>query len=157
MRRAIFTIFALLWSGAALADYAEGLRAYRIRDYPTALKEFIVAGRNGNIEAQNYLGNMYVRGLGVNQNDQEAMRWFSAAADAGHPASQFNVGLMLLEGRGQRRDPEKAYFWFILASKGNARDIADLATKNIDVVKKRLTPQQIEDAEALVKIWRPRR
>lgn len=157
MRRILFTILALLLAGPASADYAEGLRAYRIRDYPTAIKEFVAAGKAGNVEAQNYLGNMYVRGLGVNQNDQEAMRWFTAAADAGHPASQFNVGLMLLEGRGVRKDPEKAYVWFTLASKGNAPDIADLATKNLEVVKRRLTPQQLEDAEALLKIWRPRR
>jgi len=141
----------------ALADYDEGLRAYRIRDYTVALREFKVAGERGHAEAQYYLGNMYVRGMGVNQNDKEAMRWFSAAADQGNAASQFNVGLMLMEGRGQRKDLERAYYWFILAANGNAPDIASLAAKNRDVVKSRLTPQQVEDAEALVKIWRPRR
>ena len=141
----------------AVADYDEGMRAYRIRDYTSALKEFKVAGEKGHAEAQYYLGNMFVRGMGVNQSDKEAMRWFSASADQGHAASQFNVGLMLMEGRGQRKDLEKAYLWFALAANGNVPDIAALAVKNRDVIKPRLTPQQLEDAEALIKIWRPRR
>ncbi len=162
MRRFVPTlpILAIALSFAsisALADYDEGLRAYRIRDYTTAIREFKIAGERGNTEAQYYLGNMFVRGMGVNQSDKEAMRWFSAAADQGHPASQFNVGLMLMEGRGQRKDLEKAYYWFVLAANGNAPDIAGLAAKNRDVIKARLTPQQLEDADALVKIWRPRR
>ena len=158
MKRAAF---ALLWllaaAGPASATFDDGIRAYRIRDYPAALKEFQASAANGNSEAQFYLGQMYVRGLGVNQSDTEAQRWFRSSAELGNGKAQFNLGLMYYSGQGIRKDMELAYFWFLLSIKTDNTEVHDLAVKNRDIIGKSLSKQQQADAEALVNVWRPKR
>lgn len=62
---------------------------------------------------------MYGRGLGVAQDDMEAMRWYRRAAAEGHPAAPNNIGLMYASGRAASRldnassvNPEEAIKWY---------------------------------------------
>ena len=50
--------------------------------------------------AQFFLGVMYVNGRGVQQDYQQAFRWFSKAADAGHIGAHFNLGVLHEEEGG---------------------------------------------------------
>ncbi len=62
--------------------------------------------------AQFYLGAMHDFGYGVPQDDQEARRWYTKAAETGHAEAQFNLGRMYWKGRGIPRDYEQAAQWF---------------------------------------------
>jgi len=157
MKRAALALWMLAVTGPAFAGFDDGVRAYRIRDYPVALREFQSAAAAGHAEAQSYLGDMYIRGLGVNQSDTEAQRWFRAAAEQGYGKAQFNLGLMYYGGQGIRKDMDAAYFWFLLAVKSDNTAIHDLAIKNRDIIAKTISKQQQADAEALVNVWRPKR
>jgi TPR repeat protein len=86
----------------------------------------------GNPAAENALGLRYFKGdeqNGIRQDEKEAFRWFSSAADHGSLAAQTKLGFLYWSGRGVPKDLNKAYFWTVLASargdEGN-RDLAAL-------------------------------
>jgi hypothetical protein len=58
----------LLISNYALADFQDGLDAYNKQDYTAAFKEWQPLAKQGNADAQNNLGAMYVNGKGVPQD-----------------------------------------------------------------------------------------
>jgi TPR repeat protein len=65
----------------------------------------------GEAYAQNQLGIMNRDGLGVEQDFEEAMRWFQKAADQ-HDASAFiNIGFMYGNGQGVARDYDEEMRW----------------------------------------------
>ena len=59
---------------------------------------------------------MHVTGLGVEQDDEEAVRWFRGLAEQGHAEAQFVLGVMYDNGRGVRRDGAEALRWMRLAA-----------------------------------------
>jgi hypothetical protein len=85
LQRAWFCIFAILLfaqpSFAANLKSAES--AYKKKDYATALKRFAPAAKQGNAEAELYLGKMCLLGQGVPMDRNEAIKWFRASADQG--------------------------------------------------------------------------
>ena len=74
----------------------------------------------GNVRAVSALGMLYADGLGVPQDEQEASRLFSEAADAGDAGAQNNLGVMYANGRGVSQDDAVAFEWFEgAAAQGN--------------------------------------
>ncbi|MFT5395561.1 MAG: TPR repeat protein, partial [Gammaproteobacteria bacterium] len=45
----------------------------------------------GNMDAQYSLGNMYLMGEGIEQDDQQAAHWYGLAADQGHMSASHNL------------------------------------------------------------------
>ena len=70
------------------------------------------AAQKGFSEAQNNLGLMYAHGIGVKQDDAQAVYWYRKAAEQGHARSQFNLGLMHQHGRGVKIDLAEAVHWY---------------------------------------------
>lgn len=60
--------------------YLEGVEGLE-RSPAEALKWFTQAAAKDDVQAQYFLGKMYLDGLGVPQDDVEAYRWFSVAAN----------------------------------------------------------------------------
>jgi TPR repeat protein len=54
----------------------------------------------------------YKIGIGTEQNDTEAVRWYRASAEQGYAEAQFNLGEMYEEGRGVARDIAEALEWY---------------------------------------------
>lgn len=101
--------------------FEDGERAYKLGDYATAYREWTASAAEGNPNAQNALGVMYLNGQGVTKDDAEAVRWFRLAAEQGHPRAQTNLGSSYANGRGVLRDDAQAFEWFRLAAdQGNA-------------------------------------
>ena len=50
--------------------------------------------------------------LGVDQDEQEALKWYRKAADQGYAVAQFKRGICFHEGEGVTRSYEKAAKWF---------------------------------------------
>ncbi len=65
------------------------------------------AAMRGSLEAQVNLGICYSQGLGVEQNYEEAIKWFQRAAEAEHPAGKMNLAISYYEGEGVEQDKEK--------------------------------------------------
>jgi uncharacterized protein len=72
--------------------------------------------------AQCNLGVLYEEGIGVLQNDEEAIYWYRLAAEQGNPGGQNNLGRMYEEGRGVPRDFREAVIWYQkAAAQGNTQ------------------------------------
>ena len=69
------------------------------------------AANGGNTPSSVYLGNIYAKGEGVEQDMERAMKWYEQAASAGDARAQYIVGLAYLEGSGVPVDEGKAFNW----------------------------------------------
>ncbi len=150
--------FTLGLTAPAWAGFEEGKAAYNRGDYATALREWRPLAKQGDAEAQFFLGAMYNLGDGVPQDYAESAKWFRKAAEQGNAKAQFFLGIMYEDGQGVPQDYAKAYMWFTLAASGFPRGYArDKAVKYRDIVAAKMTPAQIAEAEKLAREWRPKK
>ena len=63
-----FGSFCMVWSG----DFKSAMKAYEKGDYTYAVKELKLLAKIGHAKAQHFLGDMYYKGKGVNQNYKSA-------------------------------------------------------------------------------------
>ena len=114
----LFVILLCVWIPFSLASEAEKTeeptqleqaRAALDRgDYETAIPIIRQAADAGDAQAQNWLGNCYSGGAGVEQNDEEAVKYYQLSADQGHIPAEYNLAMCYLEGSGVKQDAEKA-------------------------------------------------
>ena len=83
---------------------------------PLAFKEFTIAAKEGNADAQFNLGVMYEQGIGVTKNEKEALVWYGKSALQGNSGAQFNLGVLYENGRGTVVNFVKANDWYRKAS-----------------------------------------
>lgn len=145
---AVSLLFSLHTSNVlAAGELGKGTRAYESKDYSTALEELTPLARDGNPEALNMLGQMYVNGWGVEKDEKRARQYFDQGAAQGHLGSvnslrrlknieykaelktvepdaqngsasaQNRLGEMYEFGQGVTRDPQKAYQWYQAAAR----------------------------------------
>lgn len=62
--------------------------------------------------AQDHLGYLYERGVGVPQNYSEAVAWYRKTAEQGYAIAENNLGTMYASGRGVPLDYEQAAVWY---------------------------------------------
>jgi len=113
---AITTLTILVLAGlqsalprAARADtYERGMAALDAGRYDEALFHISLLAANDDPRAQYTMGVMHRRGLGVAQDDREALLWYLSAAEAGHMLGQYAAGLAFDQGIGADRDVENA-------------------------------------------------
>jgi len=105
-------------------NYDIGLKLYNEKQYAKAIEYFKLAtdNDNGNANAQNNLGNIYLNGgNGVKTSYRIALEYFQLAADKGNAEAQNNLGNMYLDGKGVETSYQKALEYFQLAAdNGNA-------------------------------------
>ena len=101
----------------------------------------------GDAKAQTNLGEMYAKREGVLEDDKEAVKWYRKAAEQGDAVAQFNLGVMYDNGEGVPEGDVTSYAWFNIAAANGDED----AKKNKGIVAKKMTTEQIAEAEALVK------
>jgi len=94
---------------------------------PGQLREL---AKHGNAAAENALGLLYAQGdekQAIAQDEREAVRWFTKAAEDGSVPAQYKLGLLYWGGHGVPKDVYKAYFWAVLARAGGQEGSQDLA------------------------------
>jgi TPR repeat protein len=110
----------VLIAAVALSAFArpvdDAAAAYQRGDYATAARLYHGLADQGDANAQNSLGVMYLRGQGAKQDNGEAMKWFRRAAALGSPEAQFNLAEMYFKGRGVDQDPLTAAKWYSRAA-----------------------------------------
>lgn len=131
MKRFLVTSCAslLLLASNVSADFQAGLVAIAERQYEEAFKQFKPLAEKGNAAAQINLGNLYMKGLGVDQNYSLAFSWYQKAADQGEHIAQTKLGLLYYFGLGVGKDPIEASRWFEKAAlQGDVRAQATLGS-----------------------------
>jgi hypothetical protein len=92
---------------------------------------------------------MYDNGWGVPKDYKLAVKWYRKSAEQGDANAQFGLGQMYDNGWGVPKDYVLSHMWFNLsAANGNKG-----GQKNRDIVEKRMTPSQIENAQRLTIGW----
>lgn len=115
------------------------------QDHEQALDWSTKAAEQGIADAQYLLGLMYTPGHGVPQNDKQAIYWYTKAAEQGHTDAQKNLGFMYAQGHGVPQNRILSYVWLSLA----AAQGDEFAIRNRDIIAKRLTRQQLAEAQEL--------
>lgn len=89
---------------------------YDRSNYKTSRAYWQSLADQGNKEAQNYLGEIYERGLGTEPDYEKAAKWYRRAADQGFAPAQINLGKLYELGLGVPVDKKKAIYWYRKAS-----------------------------------------
>ncbi len=71
----------------------------------------------GKATSQYELGLMYYKGQGVEQNYDEAFKWFRLSAQKGLPDALYYLGLMYYEGKAVARNYSNAFYLFFEAAR----------------------------------------
>ncbi len=116
------------------------------------------AAAQGVAVAQYNLAHMYDKGRGVPQDYAEAVKWYRTAAAQNHAEAQINLGFMYGNGLGVPQDYVQAHKWYNLAATSlpPGKD-HDTATKNRDIVAKKMTPADVSKAQKLAREWKPKK
>lgn len=89
--------WAYIWGETTPHDYGEGYRLIAI------------AAENENKRAQNYMGVIYAKGIGVEKDDSEALDWYIRACTNRYSKACVVAGDYFKYGRAGPKDPERAF------------------------------------------------
>jgi TPR repeat protein len=96
------------------------------------------------------LGMVYLDGVAVAQDLDQALYWTEQAANAGDPVAQNNLGHMYENGLGVEADPDQALNYYRMAAEQRHK----LAEDNLDRLEEKLAastpePRRRDDGEAV--------
>ena len=78
----------------------------------SSVEVLLSCATTGDELAQFSLGLMYDSGLGVPEDDVEAVRWYRLAAEQGDAGAQNNLGFQYAKGYGVPEDDAEAVRWY---------------------------------------------
>ena len=82
--------------------------SYDRANYQTALKVWMGQAEAGDADAQNYVGEIYLKGLGTDPDYTKAAEWFEKAAAQGSRRARINLGYLYEQGLGVTKDISRA-------------------------------------------------
>ena len=82
------------------------------QDDAQAIKWFLKAAAQNDVEAEYNLGVMFRDGEGVAKNGPQAVYWFERAAAHRYADAAYNLAMMYRDGDGIAADAAKATEWF---------------------------------------------
>ena len=83
--------------------------------------------------------------------DLTSLEPVQALAEQGNPQAQQAIGCLAFQGEAVQKDLVQAHLWLSLAAQGLPRAVAAR-----DAVAKKMTPEEIAKAQALLREWKPR-
>jgi TPR repeat protein len=142
----LILLFSIIASPAH-ADFNDGVVTYLMGDYDKAFTTMqSLAETSDHGFAQYYLGMMYMKGQGVEQDYKLAGEWFRKASEKSIPQAQYKLGDLYFKGRGVPKDYEFAYVWF---SVGAAHE-HQLSLNAINKAKEKLSEEELKEADKLI-------
>ena len=120
-------------------------------DYEEALRWGRLAAEQGNARGQAMLAVSYFQGRAVEQNYDETARWAKLAAEQDDVTAQIILGALYMNGRGVEQDFVSAYAWRAIAVSSGR--MAGGQTMLEHLAERRMTTEQLAEAEARVRAW----
>ncbi len=145
----IYSVILLMLLGiqTAHADRNDGAYAYLQGDYETAYNTMISLANTSNDKiAQYYLGVMYMKGQGVEQDFEIAGEWFRKASEQGLAVAMFKLAELYTEGKGVPKDLEFAYVWYTVGAVHKHQKSINM----VDKAKSKLSSEELVSANKLV-------
>jgi len=90
--------------------------AFDHANYASALRVWLPMAKEGDANAQVYVGEIYEKGLGVSPDYQVAAHWYQKAADQKLARAQINLGYLYEKGLGVEKDLTQALNYYRAAS-----------------------------------------
>ena len=94
----------------------QGQISYKTVSESDMIHKIREAAERGDAEAAVKLGESYMKGEGVERNEEEAVKWFRLAAEQGDADAQNRLGCCYWDGKGVSIDLRKAVKWWYLAA-----------------------------------------
>jgi hypothetical protein len=139
-------------------DLEDCILYYNQGNYAAALPGLVVAVRQGDSRAEEFLGLMYKSGQGVPKDPSRAFELLLSAAEQGSAMAQHNIGLMLFEGMGVKKNPIVALTWLEIATASASKaSEKDIVKKDRDALASQLNRQERQAALETAKRWLSRR
>ena len=105
-------ILTIVGCDSQTQSYNQALKQMNGEHYAAAAQTFSVLAETGHAEAQFRLGVMYLNGLGVTKDPQQAIYWLEKAALQGSVGGQYTLARFYLQDRSGSRDEALALQWF---------------------------------------------
>lgn len=102
--------------------FQAGVSAYDAGDYGKAYEIWAPLAERGDLAAQRNVAHLKRRGMGVEQNLEEAFEYYEEAAEHGLVSAQLNLAFLYLEGKGTKRDVREAVRWFQRAARNGSAE-----------------------------------
>jgi regulator of replication initiation timing len=127
--------------------------AYDRADYRTALNVWLPRAKQGDSEAQTYVGEIFEKGLGIQADYLAAAAWYKKAAAQNNSRAQINLGFLYEKGLGVKKDLSQALNLYRMASGlGNDDSLQFTSTvmasaetyQQVDSLKKEVAQQKHE-------------
>ncbi len=115
--------------------------------------ELQLRGEEGHAEAQFQLGDRHENGLGVLQDYQSALSWYTRAADQRYPAAQARLAQWYLNGDRVRMDTTLCHMWANLAAVGAEGELLKATLSYRNSCEADMTLEEIEHAQGLAREW----
>jgi hypothetical protein len=137
------------------------------KDEMKAFMLYQLAADQGAPVAQKVLGDLYAEGIGVARDLVVACQWWGRAArQGGSGPAERNYGTCYLTGTGVTRSEVQALAWWLIAKNDEDADKDGLpswvfqsetdADRLSDALMQRLPADQVAEAQALARAWRPK-
>ncbi|MEW8471023.1 MAG: hypothetical protein AB2637_20965, partial [Candidatus Thiodiazotropha sp.] len=128
--------------------------AFDRADYRTSLHVWLPQAQEGDPVAQNYVGEIYEKGLGIQPDYTTAAAWYRKAADQGNSRARINLGFLHEKGFGVKKDLAQALNWYRKASGleddnlqfSSAVEISKAERNELRLLKQERQQQQSETA-----------
>jgi len=108
-------LVVILLSNNVYAGFDAATEAYLLGNYEKARYEALISAMDGRAEAQMLMGQLYLKGEGVEKDVSLAIYWYEKAAEQGFTPAQFIIGSMYYEGKVTAKDYQKAWRWLSAA------------------------------------------
>lgn len=148
MKKILVALILIISFGTARADFNDGVVAYLMGDYEKAYNTMISLAKTNDKDAlaQYYLGVMYMKGQGVEQNYEEAGKWLRKSSENRLPQAQYKLANLYTEGKGVPKDYEFAFVWYSIG----AAFQHPLSMKAVEKARARLSEDEYTEAEKLI-------
>jgi len=128
-----------------LFEYGRGVN----QDDSIATKWYEKSAAQGFSNAQYRLAVLYENGWGKAADKKLAFKFYKSAAENGHELAQHDLAIMYFNGAGVEKNHVHAYKWLRVAVLSGSA----LMEKHLNMVALEMSPEEIEIAEYLAKIW----
>ncbi len=112
------TVFGSMTSAEQAARFDQGVEAYDAGNFEQAFGIWLPLAQRGNMSAQRNVGHLLRRGLGVEQDHERAVYFYTRASEAGLVGAMVNLAAMLRAGQGvEEPQYRQAAQWLYVASR----------------------------------------
>jgi TPR repeat protein len=134
----------------------KGIGNQSTSDMRKAIKWYEIAAKQGNRDALFNLASIFYNGNKDHMIFKDYVRsagYSRQAADSGDEIAQFSLGKMYVEGKGVIQDYVQAHMWFNISNSRGHKP----AIKLRDIIEKKMTKDQIAEAQELARNWKPKK